>query len=259
MVVKDKKVDASFESNKLIIGEVTAGKIIDVEARLFGQAIMDFKVKIGVEKLSGGFGTKDQPFLIADYKDLISLSEIEKGEIHVTLVNDIDLKGRAWTPSTSEFNGVLDGNNHMISNGTIICKGKNANVGLVSVNKGVIKDLIFKNIRCLNDKVIDASDEAEINIGIVAGENRGTISNIVIDSCAVRVTAKLDATSFINIGMLCGSDYGGEIEKVTVQRCHILGQTTDSDANGALFVGCVVGYKNGGTIISINSSNYSAQ
>lgn len=253
MVVKNANQDARFENGKLIIGDVQSGTKLNLEAKLFNNTIGQFEVTVESGKLSGGYGTKDQPYLIASDKDFSSLStnlDYITGEKYFTIVQDIDLKGKVWNASTAEFNGVLDGNNHQVMNATIISKASNNNIGFFSKNSGRIQNISLKNIKCLNDKIITASTNGTINAGIVVGENTGLLSNIKIDSCAIRLSAKLDDTSSLNVGLLCGLDFGSE-EIITVQNSYAFGQTYEG--KGSLNVGNVIGNKKSGAAENINS------
>ena len=67
-----------------------------------------------------GDGTEANPYVIKTVQDLKDMS-LELSA-HYVLDNDLDLTGVVWTPigdETTPFTGVLDGNNHMISNLTL--------------------------------------------------------------------------------------------------------------------------------------------
>ena len=67
-----------------------------------------------------GDGTEANPYVIKTVQELKDMS-LELSA-HYVLDNDLDLTGVVWTPigdETTPFTGVLDGNNHMISNLTL--------------------------------------------------------------------------------------------------------------------------------------------
>ena len=98
-----------------------------------------------------------------------------KGDTFV-LMADIDLGGRDWTP-IDDFVGILDGNGHTISNFKITKCGKDASMGFFSVVDYDSKKIqsIVKNLN-LRDVEIVATENVEF-IGLLAGSNRGKISN----------------------------------------------------------------------------------
>ena len=86
------------------------------------------------------------------------------------LMNNLDMQGLRWTP-VEAFNGTFDGNGMIISN--LVINGSGENVGLFAdvQASGMIKDL------ALQDVTVGASGNAQF-VGVVAGTNAGTISNV---------------------------------------------------------------------------------
>jgi hypothetical protein len=194
-------------------------------------------------KYSGGSGTTDDPYQIANAADLIALGETPADyDKHFLLTADIDLDpnlpgGRAFDgavigglPAESfavprgtdgyqgtPFTGVLDGNDHEVRNLRIEISwasdpGPRADyVGLVAQigEKGQVKRLGLRNV-----SIIDGDDF----VGALAGENRGTI---VSCSCSGHVIG------YGTVGGLVGGQYTG-----TITSSHSAGHVKGSRVGG---------------------------
>lgn len=153
---------------------------------------------------SGGIGTPNNPFLIANRTQFDNMSLFPGS--YFRLVNDIIPFGTIWEPQP--FFGNLDGNNHKIQFGVYVevesgrirtnCEDievpfcnvlepqpffetgrgiREANLGLFSVNHGTIRNLrasatVIAN--CMSTGV----NTATVNAGVIAGINAGTIENV---------------------------------------------------------------------------------
>ena len=63
---------------------------------------------------------------------------------HYRLTRDIDMEGKIWNPvgnGESPFTGILDGNGFKISNLVIPYSSSDGNMGIVSRNGGIIRNL----------------------------------------------------------------------------------------------------------------------
>ncbi|MCL2718168.1 MAG: hypothetical protein FWE14_05250 [Lachnospiraceae bacterium] len=103
---------------------------------------------------------------------------------------DIDLSRIGWQPignTITPFSGILDGNGYTITGLTANLTTQD-NVGLFSVNAGIITDLIIKDPNIIGRN----------NIGALAGQNRGLITNITVDGGSLRATGILGGLIGIN-------------------------------------------------------------
>ncbi len=145
---------------------------------------------------SGGDGSADNPFLIADE---VQLRHIEYTKIldkddefyyidySFKLVNDIVLTNQ-WLPITSYFRGIFDGNNKTIFNMSFYATNYGEYYGFFSnINQnGIVKNINFSGAK-IESRLQDNS--TVVFAGIIAGKNNGKIqdctvtnSYIVIDS-----------------------------------------------------------------------------
>jgi hypothetical protein len=114
---------------------------------------------------SGGKGTPQDPYRIADANDLIQLGSTPADQDkHFVLVKDIDLAGRTWsTAVVPAFSGTFDGNNLTIR-------------GLTITNGSALFGEIRSGSRVLNTSLVDVSI-AGISCAALARINRGYVAN----------------------------------------------------------------------------------
>ncbi len=153
------------------------------------------------------------------------------GEI-VTLENDVDLGGVSWTPIGSKdhpFNGIFEGNKNTVS-GLAVDAPESDYVGLFgqigqygTPNNGTIQNLT------INGATVVGNDY----VGVVAGEVRGTVSNVT-----VKGHISVEGKKFV--GGVVGHAYAG-FEKVEVS-----GDETSS-VSGETTVGGIVGVSGEGS------------
>ncbi len=135
---------------------------------------------------SGGSGTQQAPYQIADANDLLQLaattSDYNKCFI---LTADIDMEGQVFTTAIiagdtiagnysfegAAFTGTFDGNNHKITNSTIN-GGSNDYLGLFGYlfDSGSVKNLGLENCSV-------SGDSNSYFVGGLVGRNDGSISN----------------------------------------------------------------------------------
>lgn len=121
------------------------------------------------EQLAGVFAQSDLTYA-DDHEDIAdSSNKIFR------LMNDIDLSGKSWVPSTLSSGYTFDGNYFTILNLTI--SRSEQCVGFISTNNGTIQNLFFKNTTVTNNYT---SSSTWIATGGVCGYNNGTIKNVTV-------------------------------------------------------------------------------
>ena len=111
------------------------------------------------------------------------------------LMNDLDLSGQTWYP-VANFSGTFDGNGKKIIGLNI--KGSASNVGLFAdvQAEGTIEDLTLENV------TVTASGDAKY-VGVIAGTNAGTITNINVIG-TITDTRAADAATEAYYGVVAG-------------------------------------------------------
>ncbi|WP_240377199.1 hypothetical protein [Bacillus piscicola] len=123
---------------------------------------------------------------------------------HYRLMNDLDLSGVDWEPIGSyrnEFEGVLDGNGHVIKNLKIDTTNMDSfsDVGLF----GIVRSAEIRNLIIENPEIVFAYDDYMSSAGFLAGksEGGGTFSGIFIKG---GTTTSEKYSGVENIGGLIG-------------------------------------------------------
>ena len=189
------------------------------------------------------YSTSDHPLTITmakdgDYYIINSYDELKQVSYlgtngtgkYYKLNIDIDLTNKnpimlGSASSTNHFAGTFDGNGHTIKK--LDLKGHQF-VGLFGYNDGTIKGL----------NVTQANITALEHMGIIAGDNNGNITNMVVDGTVTGVQV---------MGLVVGENYSGK----TVEA--IASGIVDSTSTWGPSVGGLVGY-NAGTINGIYKS-----
>ena len=165
-----------------------------------------------------GWGTESSPFAISMADELASIRGSlgsEGNGAYFELLSDIVLDCE-WTPIGNQqlaFYGHFDGNGHCISN-LEINQSNTYNVGLF----GQIG--IGASVRNLH--IIGASVTGKYYVGILAGQNKGTIEH-----CSVYGT--LAGSSYV--GGIAGQNYG------TIEACYAAGKVDCSSTSSGGVVG----------------------
>ncbi|HYK55198.1 MAG TPA: hypothetical protein VEV15_01885, partial [Flavisolibacter sp.] len=170
---------------------------------------------------AGGKGSSAAPFEIPDVKRLQKIQYALDKAYKLTA----DITQPASLVSNSVFTGILDGSGHTISNVSINAPATN-NTGYfqeIGVG-GVVKNLTFKNTAITGQDFV----------GVVAGINRGTITNLTI-------TGTLKGRTYI--GGIAGNNFG------TVTSCNVMGLTI----SGANNIGSLAGSVNASSSETDNS------
>ncbi|MBN1788024.1 MAG: hypothetical protein JW806_06475 [Sedimentisphaerales bacterium] len=215
-------------------------------------------------KYSGGTGEPNDPYRIGSASDLLQL-RADGGYFYycLKLINDIDLAGYSFTGAVlpKNFNGVFDGNDHVISNVTITgdtSDGSDLFIGFFRTmgSSGIIKNLGLENINIIGR--IEYPWDSDI--GSLAGSSYGTITNCYatgtvsgslyigglvgtgwigssITNCYTDI--QVDGGSYV--GGLVGQGYG------SVTNCYSAGEVNSSSASLGMAGGLVGG--NGGNIV----------
>ena len=170
---------------------------------------------------SGGSGTQDDPYLLANKQDILSLHDflvdnedptLDRADdcglgayhgYYFKLTDDIDMSGVEWTPF--HFNGVLDGAGHTISNMQM-----NPNMfDTADSDKGEYKsqqyeagffgqlvhahilNLYFENCSATISDNLNPATKRDIYVGIVAGVAiASSFENISVVNCTVTQNGK---------------------------------------------------------------------
>lgn len=236
---------ATISGNTLNIDSIAVGNSIAVSVKIHGENIYKLNIDV-MNNQSGyanGYGTKDQPYLISTPEQWKSFMSYNQNSVktYYQLANDIDLQGKHFEVGCSSdrvsFNGELDGDGHTLSNFSVVAKSEWQNIGLFGSNVGVIKNLTIENAKCMNSGIISATN-AEINAGILVGENQGKLENIILRNSSVRITGELKNSAVLNLGAVCGTTFGS-IDSVGVSKCNVYAQSWKGE--GVINVGGVAG------------------
>ena len=136
---------------------------------------------------------------ISTVDELKAIANTNKSYI---LANDIDLAGESNWQAIEGFSGTLNGTGHSITNLTINSVN-GENIGLFGTLQGTVKDLIIENAQ------ITARGDAG-KAGIVAGTNKGTISNVT-------VSGNIAPEYYSYVGGLVGYNECGKVVNCTNQ------------------------------------------
>lgn len=157
-----------------------------------------------------------KPLEIDSAEDLVTLSKMDISDRDIILTKDIDMEGLEFTPLNGNvlYNGIFDGQGHVIKNLSISNTGKNCTglIGCVGLD-GTVKNLGLENV-----SIIGAN-----STGGITGALLGTVS-----SCYV--TGEISGAK--NVGGVTGILHAG-----TIENCWTDAVVTASSYGGGLF-GC---------------------
>jgi len=182
---------------------------------------------------SGGSGTSENPYKIADVNDLLELGgTIADYDKCFILTADINMGGQVFTtaiipetPGGWGFTGTFDGNGHKITNSII--NGGDSEVGLF----GQIRDGTVKNLGVENFSVRSSSPHDFYHAGCMVGRNQGILSNCYSIG---------DVNSTNVAGGLVGTNSGG-----TISNCYSMGQVIGASGGSFHYVGGLAGVNSG--------------
>ncbi|MBI9015819.1 MAG: PASTA domain-containing protein [Phycisphaerae bacterium] len=184
----------------------------------------------------GGNGSEADPYQIATAEQLINLGQTTADyDKHFILTADIDLAGYTFDEAViRSFDGVFDGNGHIINNLTIdTADADNDYLGLFGQISGTAT--IIKNLGMTNVVILGGTDSDYLG-GICGTNNSGSIINCYVYGSifgdnfmggicgynyygsVINSYAKVDVAGYNNLGGLCGSNNHGSITN-----CYALG------------------------------------
>ena len=190
-------------------------------------------------------------FTITSAAQLAGLAELVNGKNSfagktVKLGESLDLGNNVWTPigsSAAPFEGIFDGCGKTLSHFRI--EGELSDAGIFGHNSGEIK-----NLNVSNATLEIESSESNLNVGIIAGTNGGSISACTVSGrINVHVTAFAGAGNiYLNVGGVAGQN-------------NMFGQLTGCGFDGAIELGHTAGALNIGVggIIGKNFSAYNVE
>lgn len=202
------------------------------------------------EEFAGGKGTMAEPFLISNVTQLLNVEKYMEDSCYFKLTSDIDLNSETeWEPLggmylQKEFNGCLDGDNHIIKNMTrkegVPEKNNRSYFGLFgAINEdGVVKNIIFENTNIQIKGVEKDNGNMRAFFGIVAGICKGEVSFIELKGTFAYSCCTNGETW---MGGICGYAVNA-----TISNCkNFINIKADRYAS---CVGGIVGYAQGGVI-----------
>lgn len=152
---------------------------------------------------------------VTEISSITELAALKDSRTSYKLTADLDFEGTtSWTP-ISGFKGKIDFNNHTISNFNFEYTAEQ-DVGLFSVLEGTVSNLT------ISGNLVGAGGCK--NIGLVAGTNKGTVSN-------VKVKGSISAQYSTNVGGAFGYTKEG-----------IVGIENEATVTGLTAVGGVAGH-----------------
>lgn len=177
---------------------------------------VDYIISLGWIVLPGQ-GTKDDPYLISSnpqlqvFSDARSSAQYWAKGVYTSLSTDLDLSGFSieMIGDPNAFNGVFDGQNHVITN------LRDTDHGLCNIGP----DGVVMNIRLENIKIVSSGGL----VGGIAASNQGLISNCCVSG---------SVSGGSETGGICGSNFGG-----TIEECYWTG-----DVEGGSCIGGIAGY-----------------
>lgn len=157
-----------------------------------------------------GNGTSSSPYLINSYRHLDNIRKTALEKIYYKLTDNISCSPlKTWTPIYL-FSGYLDGNNYSITEIEIDALS-GGNIGFVEVNNGLIENLCIGTYFTVSDQF------SNVNVGVFAGINKGTISKCTLIAIKNRPFFVCNAKGDSYMGCFVGSNernivecYGGD-------------------------------------------------
>lgn len=228
-------VNISFAENLLesaggiVEDTVVSDSAIEVEDKIVAMA------ESGVE-FAGGDGSEENPYQIATAEQFNAMKDYDENYYFI-LNNSV-----SETVYISNFKANLDGQNYSLTN--------QYNYIFNNVT-GIVKNLkVNGNINFSWDRYYqgDLNNGGWIDIGGIAVENRGVISNCKFSgNIVVNISRNHERVAYQQIGGIAGVNYG------TIEKCETSG-TIRATSTNSLYVGGIVGC-NQNTVISCYAKN----
>ena len=177
--------------------------------------------------------------------DFITLSEVTASGKYI-LMENISNVSMSPIGGSQEFTGEFYGNGFAISNLTII--GSSGNVGLFSINQGVISGVSLINITISN------SNSSDKSVGSIAGINKQLIEKSYVSGSITVTTAKTSSgwfsggTATIYAGGLAGQNEG------MIKHSHASVNVTATASQSGGFLGTANAYAYAGGLVGKNTA-----
>ena len=185
----------------------------------------------------GGTGTKSNPFKIKNLAQFYNIQYgMAKNYCLDGMISGATSGKYAWKPFSGTFSGTLDGAGNSIT--SILLRMNVYKCGLFSVNSGTIKNMELGDFA---NTTYPLSPQ-EFHMGIIAGENKGTIQDIKVHYSTFTV---LNYNS--QVGFIVGKNNGGKIDSCLVYN--------DCELTGSGSIGSIAGRNQSlGTIINCQAA-----
>ena len=136
---------------------------------------------------------------------------------------DIDLENMKWTPINNiDFDGILQGNGHTISNFNIQNQQYCGFFGILYDN-AEIHNLILDNVTIQGSFSIDNTDNISNYCGVLCGFGSNiNMSNCNITNCKIDISYSTNTTPLIYIGSLLGQIFIYLDDKCKITNCNII-------------------------------------
>ena len=163
--------------------------------------------------------------------------------INCTLIADIDLTGKEWTPIGTEsqpYTGTFDGNNYTIT-GLTVNQTRNY-VGLIGCigSDGTVKNVKLENVNITGDGYF---------VGGAAGTNYGTIENCSVDGTLTNNRHYLGGVVGDNYGSIIGCSSSGTITGTSPDVGGIGGQSVGGTIMACYSVANIKGWSSSGGVL----------
>ena len=276
---------ASFETKYTFVSSnndaatVTSTGVVTVKKNeafkislLYGDYLVYEMSFVPATLFSGGDGTEHHPFILSNLDDINKLAndpELWAKGYHYRLTTDINTNYIPKIGSTStSFEGVFDGNGHIISG---------LQNSLFGVNNGTIKNLVIKGSSVTSG---GSAYNTRLVIACVCDYNNGVIENVHLKNSQLSITNRnaLNVSSggasyYVEVSLYVGGITGystGVVKRCSVDSVSIKGYQENGTASGLIneigaphsniiSMGNIVG-RNTGEIsdcLATNNNNYS--
>lgn len=210
-------------------------------------------------------GTKNEPYLISSVNDFTEKLKNDGANVYFKLTADIDFgsTNSSYVP-LSEFKGILDGDNHTISNISHVIEQSDSGdlyrYGMFRTLSGTVKNVKFNNLKVFVYKYRDGL--TNLNVGGICGTlEGGTIDNCHINSAEVhgdhyREVKDGNAVKS-QVGGFVGVMLSGTINNCSIKNGSVYGKAGCGNHNGDCHanIGGIVGEQNGGNITNCSRAD----
>jgi hypothetical protein len=209
---------------------------------------------------ASGDGSAAYPWQINTSEQLAYLSQSVNGGAsysgkYFILTSNLDLNGQPWTPigkSNYSFNGIFDGNSHLISNLTVNLP-TTTGVGLF----GTVQDASIKNFGIVGTSTVTGSS----NVGGIVGQFLAySASGFGISGCFSNATVSSISGTGNTVGGIVG-DFRTTASNISssINNCYSTGNISGTSTSGINYVAGIVGKVEmgnalTGTLLTISNS-----